>query len=114
MAHTIDILFFDGCPHVERARRVVRLAIAWAGVAEPVAIREIRVADDGEARSRRFLGSPTVRVDDCDVDATGGRRDDFGIQCRIYETDGRLVPAPPVEWIVAALCRQVVRSCARP
>lgn len=95
----VEVLFFDGCPNIEVAAKHARDAIARAGV--DAEVRLVRV--EGDASRLRFLGSPTVRVDGRDVDDTASARTDFGFQCRVYSIDGRLVGAPPVAWIEAAL-----------
>jgi hypothetical protein len=103
MAHLIELLHFSGCPNVEKARTAVTAGIDQAAVAEPVEVRLIEVVDDDDARRLRFLGSPTVRVDGHDVEASASGRDDFGLQCRTYDVEGRLAGSPPAEWISRAL-----------
>ena len=49
----------------------------------------------------------TVRVDGADVDASAAGRTDFGMQCRVYGTNGELEGAPPSKWIKAALSRVI-------
>jgi hypothetical protein len=97
----LEVLVFDGCPNVDATLARARAAIESSNM--PAELRLVRVASDDEARRLRFLGSPTVRVDGVDVDRTAKRRDDFGLQCRIYSVSGRLESAPPEEWIAAAL-----------
>ncbi len=97
----VEILFFDGCPHVELAASRARQAVANAGASADVTL--VRIDGEDDAVRRRFLGSPTVRVDGRDVDGSSDARDDFAMQCRVYSVDGRIERAPPVAWIEAAL-----------
>jgi len=97
----VEILFFEGCPNAELAVSRARQAVASAGASADV--RLVPIEGEDEAVRRRFLGSPTVRVDGRDVDASSDARDDFGMQCRVYSADGRIEGAPPVAWIEAAL-----------
>jgi hypothetical protein len=99
----VEISFFDECPNVALATDRAREAIARAGAAAEV--RLVRLDGEADAVSRRFLGSPTVRVDGLDVDEAAVGRTDFGLQCRVYTVEGRLEGAPPVAWIEAALRR---------
>ena len=101
--HVVEIFYFVGCPHVEDARRTVAAGIAQACAAEPVQVRLVEIADEMEARQQRFLGSPTVRVDGRDVEESSLARDDFGLQCRVYDVEGGRTGAPPAEWVTAAL-----------
>jgi hypothetical protein len=97
----IDVLYFDGCPNVDVAMEHARSAVA--AVTNGAAVRLVRVDGDEAAVRLRFLGSPTVRVDGLDVDAAARSRTDFGMQCRVYWADGKVVGAPPIAWIEGAL-----------
>jgi hypothetical protein len=97
----VEVLVFEGCPNVDVALGRARAAALAAGVGADV--RLVLVQSDEDAHRLRFLGSPSVRVDGVDVDPSAAARDDFGLQCRVYASDGRLQGAPPVEWIASAL-----------
>ncbi|HWL84661.1 MAG TPA: hypothetical protein VNO21_02600 [Polyangiaceae bacterium] len=101
MTRRIEVLVFEGCPNVDATLARASAAAAAAGV--PADIATVLVDNEDEAIRRRFLGSPTVRVDGIDVDPGAATRDDFGMQCRIYAVDGRFQGLPPDEWITAAL-----------
>jgi hypothetical protein len=97
----VDVLMFDGCPNVELTLARVREAVAAVG--GEVAVRVVRVETEERARELAFLGSPSVRVDDVDVQEDAWSATNYGLQCRIYEEAGRLEGAPPAAWITAAL-----------
>jgi len=97
----IEIMMFEGCPHVDEVLERTRSAAAAAGVPTDVAV--VRIGSLAEAIERRFLGSPTVRVDGVDVEPAARGRLDFGVQCRLYQLGHRFEGAPPVAWIAAAL-----------
>lgn len=97
----VEVLVFDGCPNVDTTMARARAAVVAANVRADVQL--VRVENDADAKRLRFLGSPTVRVDGVDVDASAKLRDDFGLQCRVYSVGERLEGAPPTEWIAAAL-----------
>lgn len=77
----IEVLFVPGCPNhrpaVENLREVLR--------SKPinVPIREIAVTDDAMARSLKFPGSPTIRINGRDIEPT--RNQSYGLACRLYE-----------------------------
>ena len=102
-ARLIDVLVFDGCPNVELTVARVREAIALAGC--DATVRVVDVETEARARELAFLGSPSVRVDDVDVEQAAQSRNDYGLQCRIYDAEGRLQGAPPTAWIASALRR---------
>jgi hypothetical protein len=96
----IELLYFDGCPSHERLLPVVRELADVAGA--ELALHRIDTPDDAEAEC--FLGSPTVRINGRDVDASTDQRTDYGLKCRLYRSEelGQS-PVPPTEWIRAAL-----------
>lgn len=89
---SIDLVYFDGCPNVDRARANLRALVpdgAWA---------EWNLASaDTPERFRRF-GSPTVLVEGRDVTGEAERVGAGAMACR---TDG----APSEDTIRAALER---------
>lgn len=89
----IQLLYFTGCPNVDRARTAVREAVLAEGIDEQV--EEIDVESPDAPEAVRGWGSPTILVDGSDV--TGAGRSS-GTACRLY-ADG----APSVEQIRAGL-----------
>jgi mercuric ion transport protein len=89
----IQLLYFEGCPHLEPARVALRDAM----VAEQVdqAVEEIDVESPTAPEALRGWGSPTILIDGKDV--TGAART-TGSSCRLY-ADG----APAVDEIRARL-----------
>jgi hypothetical protein len=99
----VELLYFEGCPHHEPLRdRVHELIDAH----NPQATLEaVPIGSDEEARARRFLGSPSLRVDGVDVEPGADQRTDFGMKCRLFGTPQGLRGMPPETWVVAALVR---------
>ena len=60
---------------------------------------EVEIAGQDQANAARFLGSPSVRVNGCDIEPGADDRSDFSLGCRLYGTRG----IPPRELLVAAL-----------
>lgn len=96
---TLELLYFDGCPSHEPLLVRLRELIERAGSDER--IRLVRVESDEQVE--RFLGSPTVRVDDMDVEPAARTRTDFGLKCRLYPIRAGLSPTPPDRWILDAM-----------
>jgi hypothetical protein len=104
----IEVLYSGGCPNHVGFVRYLRALLLTSGVDEP--IREIPVETDADARTLRFLGSPTLRIDGTDVDPTAAERTDYALQCRLYPG---LRGTPPDEWIRAALSARRVPDARR-
>lgn len=100
-SHRIDVLVFDGCPNASLA--LDRVEEALRSAPQQATVRVVRVETEARAQETGFLGSPSVRVDDVDVEPAARARTDCGLQCRVYPTADGIELAPPVAWIVAAL-----------
>jgi hypothetical protein len=78
----IEIFYFEDCPNhlptLERIHQVLREEGRHAEVIE------VLVTDAMEAQAARFLGSPTVRVNEIDIEPKARERTDFGLMCRRY------------------------------
>ena len=94
---TIDILYFEGCPHHAQTVQLVRDVVRDLGA--DAEVREVKVRDAEEAARLRFFGSPTVQVAGDDIDPAVRGRTDYSFSCRIYGRGG----APPREMIERAL-----------
>ena len=98
---SIELLYFRGCPSHEAFLPHLRHLLGDTGLSAPVQLVEITSNDD--AQRRRFLGSPTLRINGVDVDPSATERTDYGLQCRLYPTAHGTRRAPPDAWIVRAL-----------
>jgi hypothetical protein len=99
----IELLYFASCPHWQQTADTVRAILADGGLTNSVVLKLISVGNDEEAQRRRFLGSPTIRVNGKDVDPSVDGSAQFGLQCRLYGCGERFVGVPPAAWIQAAL-----------
>src|SRR5215472_13061928 len=94
----IAILYFEGCPnHAPTVARVKQIA-AEMGLTVPVT--EVQITTPEEAQQRRFLGSPTVLVNEVDIEPDARQRANYGLSCRVYPGVAGL---PPDAMIRAAL-----------
>jgi hypothetical protein len=97
----VEILYFEGCPSHEAARALVARVAAELGLQADFDVVEVSDAD--AAVQRRFLGSPSVRVEGRDVEPGAGDRSDFVLSCRVYRTGHGLSGVPAAEWVREAL-----------
>lgn len=100
--HSIELLYFEGCPNHEAYLPRLRALLDELDVDDP--IDTIEVSNDSDARRLGFLGSPTLRVDGIDVEPAASDRQDYGLQCRVYRTaEGTAAGTPPDHWVRQAL-----------
>ncbi len=93
----IEVLYFEGCPNYEPTVQLVREVMESLGLSMEVC--EVAVAGLEEAEQFRFLGSPSVRVNGCDIEPGADDRTEFALGCRMYGQTG----VPPRDMLVAAL-----------
>ena len=76
----IEVLFIPGCPNYEPA--VERVQKVLASEALKVEVERIPVNTDEDAKTLMFPGSPTIRINDDDVEPEhiSGPR----MSCRLY------------------------------
>lgn len=93
MTRAVELLAWSGCPSHPAAEQMMRAILADLGLAD-VPVQLTWIEDEQTAARRRFVGSPTFRVDDQElipVDAS----DRYGLTCRVYQlADGRFSPTP--------------------
>jgi hypothetical protein len=104
----VDLLYCDGCPHYAPLERRLRSLLAGAGVDAPVMLRRVRSSE--EAERLRFLGSPTVRIADRDVEPGAHGRTDVGLKCRLYEGARGLRGVPDDDLIIEAIAAATASS----
>ena len=74
----IELLLSPGCAAIEAASKLIKEVLSELGLRADVS--EIMVHTLEEARSLKFLGSPSIRVNGNDVEPGAGHRQDYGLQ----------------------------------
>lgn len=97
----IELFYFDGCPSYLRALESLKEALRLEGLDEEVAM--IQVDSAGDAKAKRFIGSPTIRIDGMDIEGPQAEEKGYGFGCRIYLYDGHSSGRPTVGAIRLAL-----------
>ncbi len=96
----VEVLTFEGCPQAQLAAELARGVIVDLGIEGEIRLVYVTEA---ETRERRFLGSPTLRVNGQDVEPGAELRRDFAHSCRLYQTSAGPRPLPDAAWIHKAL-----------
>lgn len=98
----IEFLYWEDCPSHPQALALLQEVMAETGIEST--IEKIEVLADEDAARLQFPGSPTIRVDDVDIDPTGAAQMGSALTCRVYLLeDGRFSPVPSREMIRRAL-----------
>lgn len=103
----IELLWFEGCPSHQRAKELLEQVLREEGIADQVEM--IQVHDDADARARKFLGSPTIRINGVDPFVEPNQKS-FAIQCRMYHSPESLNSVPTKAMLRAAVRDFSLRS----
>jgi hypothetical protein len=101
MRPRVEILCVPGCPNRRPAQALVERVAGELGVETDIELVEVSDAD--AAAERRFLGSPTVRVDGRDVEPGAERRQHYALSCRLYADEHGVAGKPGAHLVRAAL-----------
>ncbi len=96
----LEILWIDGCPSYESMLESLEQVMREEKIAAPIEMVQVR--DDSDAVAKKFLGSPTLRIDGVDPFAEP-HQTNFAMQCRLYQTSKGLRGVPTQEMLRSAL-----------
>lgn len=101
----IEVLYFEGCPNHKPAVRELERALVDLGIGDPV--QQVDVKDPEMAVEKKFLGSPSIRIDGNDLFSNG--ETDYSMRCRTFLIDGKFKGFPSREDIQNAIRTRGVR-----
>ena len=96
-----ELYYFDDCPSYLRALDNLKEAQRLEQFPEQVDM--IPVTSETEAQSKRFIGSPTIRIDGVDVEGPEAEKWGYGFGCRVYADNGSIAGWPSIAQIRQAL-----------
>lgn len=96
----VEVLYFEGCPSYEAAVKTLEEVLYDEGLKAEVEL--VAVGTDEEAELLRFPGSPTIRVDGCDLFPAAGWPT-YALGCRTYIGDEGLRGSPTATMFREAL-----------
>jgi hypothetical protein len=102
----VELLYLAHCPNVEPT--VARIRKAEAATKVKLNLVMIEVHDEHQAQTLGFAGSPTVRIDG--VDLEGENVPPTGLQCRVYEQNGKRSGIPDSDLLVRKLREPISRK----
>jgi len=104
----VQLFYFDGCPSWQKALENLRVALEQEGISSEVELVRVESAED--AIEKRFLGSPTIRIEGEDLEGPEAEAKGYQYGCRVYFDQGRPLGWPSVELIRSAIQRARKRS----
>jgi len=97
----IEFLYFDGCPNHETALTNLKEVLSEAGIKDEISIINIKQPED--VTKHRFLGSPSIRINDKDLETVEDESTDYSMRCRRYKNGDVMEGYPSKELINANL-----------
>ena len=104
----IELLVFDGCPNSEPTEKLIRETVSELGADGRIEV--VKVVDNDDAVAKRFLGSPSVRVNGKDLEVEEDGTTQYSMRCRIYRTDEGQTGVPSKELLTKAI--QAAQKCS--
>lgn len=102
----IDFLYFEDCPSHEQALERLRKVLNEEGVQAEIEVTEVTTEE--QAVDLEFAGSPTIRIEDRDIDPVL-EQPNYALSCRTYHLeDGRISPLPS-----EAMMRRAIESATQ-
>ncbi len=97
----VEILARRDCPGRGMTIALVDRVLETTGV--PAKVEVVDMVTKSQAERRRFLGSPSVRVDGVDVEPGSNGRSGYTLLARVYRTEQGLQGWPDEHWIQDAI-----------
>lgn len=94
---SVQIIYFDGCPHWQTALH--RLKVALEQVGPHISIQVQLVTNEIDAKEHHMAGSPTILIDGRDPFPGGGPA--WG--CRLYPGEGGMEGSPSLSDLLEVL-----------
>lgn len=99
----VELLYFDGCPSWQSGLQNLHSALEANGL--DVSVDLVQVLDNDDAAWRKFLGSPSFRVNG--IDLWNEERDTYSLSCRVYATLEGMKGSPTVLMLRETIRRAV-------
>ena len=100
----VELYYFADCPSWQRARENLEHALQLEQISAHV--EAILVTDSADVQLKRFIGSPTIRIDGIDIEGPAAELRGYAYGCRVYSDGGRTAGWPSVTQVRRALQRE--------
>jgi hypothetical protein len=97
----VELYYIAECPNHRKASEMLREILREYGF--PDEVFEIEVTDSAQAQALAFIGSPSIRIEEKDIEPTVPNESHYGLSCRTYLVGGMLAGVPPPDMIRAAI-----------
>ena len=103
LTFNIQFIFYEKCPSYKYALKNLQEVMIEENIKDEINI--IRLSDLQEAKNLRVIGSPTIRINNKDIDMSITKSTNFSLECRNYSFNGENTGWPNKEMIKEAFLR---------
>ncbi len=100
----IEFLYFEGCPNHEIALSNLKESLSELDIHTDIKI--IKVESPEDALEYRFLGSPSIRINNKDLEIEEDNSTEYSMRCRRYKNGETMVGFPSKELIQLKLLEE--------
>ncbi len=93
----IEFLYFEGCPNHEAALTNLKDALSETKIDEKIEI--INIEKPENVTKHRFLGSPSIRINNRDLEIAEDESTEYSMRCRRYKNGDAIEGFPSKELI---------------
>ena len=93
----IEFLYFDGCPNHEIALTNLKEVLSEAGIKDDIQI--INIEQPENVAKHHFLGSPSIRINNEDLEIKEDESTEYSMRCRRYKNGDVMEGFPSKELI---------------
>ena len=104
----IELLYSKDCPNFEPTLSLLQEIVSGNHFNAAITVTE--VSSQADAVAHRFLGSPSIRVNNNDIEDADSSAAEYSLRCRRYRVGDKIVGVPPRELIEAALRRDLTEG----
>lgn len=97
----IELIYYKYCHGFKYALENLEEVIREEEIDEPIFI--IKLTNKNEAKDFQLAGSPTIRINNKDIDSTLKKTSELGVFCRVYDINGEKTVWPGKELIRNAI-----------
>ncbi len=93
----IELLYFDGCPNYEITLTNLQEVLSEVDLKDKIEVINIEKHED--IIKHRFLGSPSIRINDQDLETIENEATEYSMRCRRYK-NGELMEGFPSKELI--------------
>ena len=98
---SIQLVYYEKCPNFKHVLKNLKDALTEEKTNAQIQI--IKLSNLQEAKNLQIIGSPTIRINNKDIDPPIKKSTDSSLKCRSYSYHGKITGWPPKELIIEAL-----------